>query len=159
MEQPSSKRIFPTLSSSISRNWIVYSIMFVAWIKFCSYQASILNKEGRKEEETFFFLHWDCFVNHMFKCYSYLIQIYRLIQPPRPEHQSLPERDNLAEDFVLRGGITTVVNGWVTSVGRTFNQVGRSVLQHAGRLLTTRWHLGELTFKLGRHPNDNSFVQ
>ncbi len=53
VEQPSSKRIFPTLSSSINRNWTVYSIMFFAWTKARSYQASILNTE---EEEIFFTL-------------------------------------------------------------------------------------------------------
>lgn len=45
LEQPSSKRIFPTLSSSINRNWTVYSIMFVACVRPRSYHASILNTE------------------------------------------------------------------------------------------------------------------
>lgn len=42
VEEPSSKRMFPTLSSSINKNCTVYPVWVVAWISSCSYQASML---------------------------------------------------------------------------------------------------------------------
>lgn len=94
--------------------------MRVACVKLRSYQASTLNTE---EGPLFFFTlaqfhshHDDIFSEKPLKLSLYVIQLYRLIQPPRPKHQSLPQCVNLVEYFVLQGWIATGVIGWVTSV-------------------------------------------